>query len=163
MHRTWGQLEPAQPQGGSKIAQCAQASMITTWDSGEGRTYPMNELVIAVIGGLVVLAVQGTVVLARQWRRRINAGEVQASRAYVRLRRLAHLLRKRSTVKKLQLAASSQRASIERQYAQDPMWRLGQLRLVKELKDANDRAQRLTLAAALSADDAAKGIFVKGD
>lgn len=123
----------------------------------------MNQLLIAVVGGVIVLGVQGTIVLARQWRKRINEGETEASRTYVQLRRLAHLIRKRSTARKLQHAASSQRASIEAQYAQDPMWRLGQLRLVQDLKDSSAENRRLTLAAALSSNSASKGIFVKGE
>ena len=123
----------------------------------------MEELGIAVLGGVLVLAVQGAVVLLRQWRSRVNAGQVEASRLYVAFRRLTSLPYKRSTIRKLRRASAAQAASIETQYARDPMWRLGQLRLMQLSNDKTTSSQRLTLQSALELQASQGGIFVRGE
>ena len=133
------------------------------YPDGEGGVDLMEELGIAVLGGVIVLAVQATVVLLRQWRHHVNAGQVQASRLYVGLRKLVTLPHKRGLVKKLRHAAEAQQSSIQTQYAKDPMWRLGQLRLVPLKKDEIENVQRMTLQAALEMHAAADGIFVRGE
>jgi HEAT repeat protein len=123
----------------------------------------MKTLVIAVLGGVIVLAVQGTTILLRQWRHRIRIGEIEAARGYVYLRRLAYAFIRRRIVRSLRRAAEHQRGFIEAQYAQDPMWRVVQLRLVPESLDPQASLRKLTLAEALAADDEARGIFVTGE
>jgi len=123
----------------------------------------MESLVVAVIGGVIVLTVQGMVFLLRQWRRRVNEGEVAAPRSYVRFRRIGYGILRPRIVKRLRRAAIKQRQIIQTQYAKDPMWRVGQLRLLPESLDPQVKPPKVTLAEALAEIGGAESIFVKGE
>lgn len=119
---------------------------------------------IAVVGGLVVLAVQGLVLLARERRRRILAGEGQVGPAHESIRRLSQMGRKRWVRARLSEAADLQRARIEEQYAQDPLWVLGQIRLVQARLDNSSHGERVGLEDLLAAGgSSSRGIFVRGE
>jgi HEAT repeat protein len=123
----------------------------------------MESLVVAVIGGVIVLTVQGMVFLLRQWRRRVNEGEVAAPRPYVRFRRIGYGILRPRIVKRLRRAAIKQRQIIQTQYAKDPMWRVGQVRLLPGSLDPQVELPKVTLAEALAESGGGGSIFVKGE
>ncbi len=127
----------------------------------------MDKLAVAVLGGVIVgfiiLVVQGAAYLIRQWRRRFSIGELAAPPSYVRIRRLGYGLLRSQVVGRLRDIAMAQRDFIAAQYEKDPMWHVGQVRLVPASLDQQVSSVKVTLAEALAAADATKGIFVKGE